>query len=317
MSAAALPTAGAARPAAPVLPSYRGRFAPSPTGPLHFGSLVAALGSFLRARQARGAWTLRIEDIDPPREAPGAADAILRALERHGLHWDGPVMYQNTRRDAYEAALDRLRDAGWLYACTCTRSEIAASGRQGPFGTIYPGSCRNGPVQSRPQRALRVRTHERPIRFTDRIQGVQTQRLLDEIGDFVVRRADGLFAYQLAVVIDDDSQGITEVVRGADLLSSTARQIHLQQALGLRTPDYAHLPVAVDERGEKLSKQTHAAPLDERQAAANLWKALAFLGQAPPRELRRSDPAEVLAWAADAWRLEAVPKTLGLRPPET
>lgn len=307
MSVVSLTTAGTAQAApAPPVP-YRGRFAPSPTGPLHFGSLIAALGSYLCARQCGGAWLLRVEDIDPPREVAGAADAILRALERHGLDWDGPVLYQSRRSDAYDAALEHLRNAGWLYECSCTRSEIAATGRRGPFGIIYPGTCRDATQRRRRrQHSLRVRTHERPIRFEDLLQGPQEQQLQNTSGDFVVRRADGLYAYQLAVVVDDGEQGISDVVRGADLLDSTPRQIHLQQLLGLPTPRYLHLPVAANARGEKLSKQTRAAPLDEHTPGDNLWRALEFLGQAPPAELRRALPRETLAWARREWNVGRV-----------
>ena len=313
MSVAALATAGTAQAVPASTPSYRGRFAPSPTGPLHFGSLIAALGSFLCARHAGGEWLLRIENIDPPREVAGATGDILRTLERHALEWDGAVLYQSTRSEAYEAALERLRTDGWLYECSCTRSEIAARGRRGPFGLIYPGTCRNGPLPSRRQRALRVRTHEHPICFTDLLQGPQAQSLQETSGDFVVRRADGLYAYQLAVVVDDAEQGITDIVRGADLLDSTPRQIHLQQLLGQPTPRYLHLPIAVNADGEKLSKQTHAQPLDDSHASGNLWQALAFLGQAPPVDLRRSRPHELLAWAQQEWRLETIPHCGSIR----
>ena len=307
MSGATLSTTGTAQAVPASTHPYRGRFAPSPTGPLHFGSLIAAVGSFLCARQAGGEWLLRIEDIDPPREVAGATDGILRTLERHGLEWDGAVLYQSARSEAYETALERLRTDGWLYECSCTRSEIAARGRRGPFGLIYPGTCRNRPTPTRGHRSLRVCTHERPIRFTDLFQGPQTQCLQETSGDFVVRRADGFYAYQLAVVVDDSEQGITDVVRGADLLDSTPRQIHLQQLLGQPTPRYLHLPIAVNAQGEKLSKQTHAPPLDDSHAAGNLWRALAFLGQAPPAELGRDEPRELLAWALQEWHLDTIP----------
>lgn len=263
--------------------AYRGRFAPSPTGPLHFGSLVAAVGSYLRARAAGGQWFVRIEDIDPPREVPGAADDILRTLEAYGFEWDGEVMYQSRCTGAYEAALNRLRDIGALYACGCTRREIADSSIRGIDGLVYPGTCRSGHIPGRTQYALRVRTDGAGIiEFNDRRQGVQRADLEKEFGDFVVRRADGLFAYQLACVVDDAEQGITEVVRGADLLTSTPRQIHLQRLLDLPTPSYVHLPVVLNEQGEKLSKQTFAAPLLREDAAAVLARAFAFLGRPVP-----------------------------------
>lgn len=313
MSVTALATTGTAHAVPAATTVYRGRFAPSPTGPLHFGSLIAALGSFLCARHAGGEWLLRIEDIDPPREVAGATDDIRRTLERHALEWDGAVLYQSARSEAYEAALEQLRINGWLYDCSCTRSEIAARARRGPFGLIYPGTCRSGPLSSREHRSLRVRTHERPIRFTDLLQGPQAQCLQETSGDFVVRRADGLYAYQLAVVIDDAEQGITDIVRGADLLDSTPRQIHLQQLLDQPTPRYLHLPIAVNALGEKLSKQTHAPPLDDGHASGNLWRALTFLGQAPPAELQRSRPHELLAWAQQEWRLETIPQCGSIR----
>jgi glutamyl-Q tRNA(Asp) synthetase len=259
---------------------YAGRFAPSPTGPLHFGSLVAAVASWLDARAARGRWLLRIEDLDAPRTQAGAADAILRALERLGLTWDGPVLYQSLRRERYAAALQALHAR--TYWCGCTRREIAdSSSGLGPDGAqIYPGTCREGLASGRMQRALRLRTGGGAvIGFDDRVQGPQQQNVEREVGDFVLYRADGQFAYQLAVVVDDAEQGITDVVRGADLLDSTARQILLQQRLGLPPLRYMHVPVALDRFGEKLSKQTGAEPVDP--AARERWiaEALAFLGQ--------------------------------------
>ncbi len=286
----------------------RGRFAPSPTGPLHFGSLVAAVGSYLQARATGARWLVRMEDLDPPREVAGAADLILRALERHGLEWDGEVLYQSRRTEAYRAALADLERDGRLYACTCSRSDLA------PYGGRYPGFCRSRSVHARGSHALRVRTEGEPITFTDAIQGLQEQDLEREVGDFVLRRRDGLFAYQLAVVVDDAFQGITEVVRGSDLLDSTGRQIHLQRLLGLPTPSYAHLPVVVNGAGEKLSKQTHAPPLDLKEPRPALLGALRFLGQAPPREVAEGTAAEILGWAIRHWSLERVPSTPGQTP---
>jgi glutamyl-Q tRNA(Asp) synthetase len=267
---------------------YVGRFAPSPTGPLHFGSLVAALASWLDARAARGRWLLRIEDLDAPRQLPGATDDILRMLERLGLTWDGAVAYQSRRAALYEAALERL--APWTYWCGCTRREIADSavGLAPDGAQIYPGTCRHGLAPGKAPRAVRIRAASQAIAFVDRVQGPQVQALEREVGDFVLYRADGQFAYQLAVVVDDALQGVTDVVRGADLLGSTARQIHLQRLLGHATPRYLHVPVAVNAAGEKLSKQTGAAPLDAARREHVIREALAFLGQTPTCDLEEA-----------------------------
>lgn len=290
--------------------SYRGRFAPSPTGPLHFGSLVAAVGSYLEARRRGGAWLVRMEDLDPPREQPGAADAILRALEACGMGWDDKIIYQSRRADAYRAALGRLQERGLVYACACSRREIADSALQPPADgmLVYPGTCRNGIAVGKAPRAWRVRVTDEAIEFDDALQGGMRQDLAAEVGDFVLLRADGLFAYQLAVVIDDTEQGITDVVRGADLLGSTARQMYLQRLLGLPAPRYLHLPVAVNAAGEKLSKQTFAPPVDARNPLPALVQALRFLGQAPPAHLARVQLAEFWAWALAHWDATRVPR---------
>lgn len=287
---------------------YLGRFAPSPTGPLHFGSLVAAVGSYLEARTRGGQWLLRMEDLDPPREMPGAADGILRTLEAYGFEWDGPVLYQSRRRDAYEAALEQLQSAGLLYPCACTRKEIADSALRGIEGPVYPGTCRAG-LHGRPARAWRVRTTMDETGFEDAIQGPLAQVLQRDIGDFVLKRADGLYAYQLAVVVDDAEQGITHIVRGADLLDSTPRQIYLQRLLQLPVPHYAHLPVVVNARGEKLSKQTLAAPLSDDAPTTTLWQALDFLGQQPPPSLTTGNPADMWQWAYEQWDIRRAPRT--------
>jgi glutamyl-Q tRNA(Asp) synthetase len=290
--------------------TYRGRFAPSPTGPLHFGSLVAAVGSYLDAKHHHGIWLVRMEDLDTPRCVPGAAEDILRTLEVFGLHGDEPVLYQSRRTAAYEEALHQLQACGAVYPCCCTRKEIADSALHGIEGLVYPGTCRAGIPAGREGRAWRVRTDlspssfslpPSPIKFNDALQGRITQNLEHEIGDFVIKRADGLFAYQLAVVVDDAYQGITHIVRGADLLASTARQIYLQRMLGLNTPAYMHLPVAVNAAGEKLSKQTLAAPVDTAQPVATLLRVLDFLRQQPPAALADSDVGGVLAWAVQHW----------------
>lgn len=290
--------------------SYIGRFAPSPTGPLHFGSLVAALGSWLDARATGGQWRLRIEDIDQPRCVPGATDIILRQLERYSLQWDGVVLYQSTRNPAYEAALQTLIDAGMAYPCACTRSELAQAGRNAEGEILYPGTCRGG-LAGRPAHAWRVRVPDVNIHFHDHIHGDLEQNLASEVGDFIVRRADGLFAYQLAVVVDDAFEGINHVVRGADLLANTPRQIYLQTLLGLSTPSYAHVPLITNTAGQKLSKQTRAPAIPDRESGAVLTQALAALGHAPPVEMTGADPAELLAWASAHWQIENVPT----RPP--
>lgn len=286
----------------------RGRFAPSPTGPLHFGSLVAALGSYLFAKSQGGEWHVRIEDLDTPRNVPGAADDILHTLEALGLHWDGPVVYQSARLDAYASALDRLRDIGLTYPCACSRREIADSiGAGESAGAAYPGTCRASLSAGRTARAERVRVDGAAVSFDDRLQGRIASRLAEDVGDFVVKRADGPFAYQLAVVVDDADTGITEVVRGADLLDSTPRQIFLQRQLGLTTPHYAHLPVAIDATGAKLSKQNHARPVSGNGGRVALAAALEFLGHPIPGEVAQSAPEQMLRWAAHQLAPERVP----------
>jgi glutamyl-Q tRNA(Asp) synthetase len=280
-----------------------GRFAPSPTGPLHFGSLVAALASWLDARSAGGRWLLRMEDLDRPRVAPGAEDAILRQLDELGLGWDGPVVHQSARLGLYEDSIARI--SSHTYPCACTRKELEDSALAIDGSRIYPGSCRGGIAPGREARALRVRTTNEEIRFTDRVQGEIAQRVESEVGDFVLRRADGVIAYQLAVVVDDAAQGVTDVVRGADLLDSTARQIHLQRLLGLATPRYLHVPVATNAAGEKLSKQTGAGAA----GPGDLRNALRFLGQAVPAGLA---PREALDWARRHWDAARIPRVRAL-----
>ena len=275
-----------------------GRFAPSPTGLLHQGSLMAALGSYLFARTTSHKWLIRIEDIDRPREVAGAADAILRTLEACGFEWDGPVARQSMRTDLYEAALRQLLSQGVVYTCYCSRSQLNADAEG-----VYPGTCRHRRAEGNLPPALRFRTDEarEPVRFIDGIQGPFEQRVDRSVGDFVIRRRDGLFAYQLAVVVDDADQGVTQVVRGADLLDNTPRQILLQRALGLPTPSYAHLPVVVEADGSKLAKSRRAIPVDPARASSHLCEALALLRQGPPDALRRARPAEVLDWARAHW----------------
>jgi glutamyl-Q tRNA(Asp) synthetase len=284
--------------------SYVGRFAPSPTGPLHFGSLVAAVASWLDARAAGGRWLVRIEDVDATRTVPGAAEEILRTLEAAGLEWDGHVVRQSERTALYEAALERLRAAGLTYRCRCSRKEIADSGIIGLEGAIYPGTCRELRLAPAPGTAERMRAPEAPIAFDDRVQGRIGHDVAREIGDFILKRRDGLHAYQLAVVVDDADQGITDVVRGADLLWSTPRQVALQRALGFATPSYLHVPVATNERGEKLSKQTLATGVDGAGLPQSLAAAISFLGQRDPGT---RNPREMLAAAARRWESSRIP----------
>jgi len=283
--------------------AYRGRFAPSPTGPLHAGSLLAAVASYLDARAHGGQWLVRIEDIDPPREIPGAAESILRTLESFSLYWDENVLFQSTRLSAYEEALAALSATGLVFECTCSRRDIAETNaaRGRPGSRIYPGTCREGVVHRRRRSSVRMRVGTGVVLFSDRLQGTVSQDLETRVGDFILRRRDGLFAYQLAVVVDDAWQGITEVVRGVDLLDSTARQIRLQHALGLETPGYMHFPVIVSAGGEKLSKQTGAAPIDARQRNLTAWNMLQLLGQSPPPELKGDAPEALWDWAIAHW----------------
>jgi glutamyl-Q tRNA(Asp) synthetase len=279
--------------------AYRGRFAPSPTGPLHAGSLVAAVASFLDARAHGGVWLLRIEDIDEARSLPDAAQAIMQCLQAHGMQWDGKPVWQSRRKALYQAAFEQLSDA--VYPCACSRREIADSriGVASDGAAVYPGTCRNGLAPGRIARAWRVRVPDQVIVFNDRWVGPVRQRLATEVGDFVLKRADGYWAYQLAVVVDDGDCGITDVVRGADLLDSTARQIYLQGLLGLPTPRYMHVPVLTNERGEKLSKQTGAAALDISRPLDGLMTAARFLqlSLSRPQTLAEFWEAAVAAWS--------------------
>ena len=287
-------------------PEYVGRFAPSPTGPLHFGSLIAALASYADARAAGGRWLLRIEDLDPPREQRGAAARIVRTLERFGFEWDGTIRYQSARDAAYRHAFEQLVRNGRTFACGCTRLEL----RQGPLGVggerVYPGNCSNGLAAGRAARAGRVRVGNAPVGFIDRVQGPQSQVLSRDVGDFVILRADGQWAYQLAVVVDDADQGITDVVRGADLLASTPRQIHLQRELGLAEPRYAPVPVAVNLAGEKLSKQTKAAALAEDRPVVALAAAWRYLDQCEI-DVDLANAREFWAWAIPRWNATRIP----------
>lgn len=286
-----------------------GRFAPSPTGPLHFGTLLAALGSYLLAKCSGGHWLLRIEDLDPPRAIPGSADAILILLDQLGFEWDGKVVYQSDRYERYQQILEQLRSQGQVFDCNCTRREILASApHPGEEGPIYPGTCRGGIHGSRPEHAVRLRVPDKTIQYCDRILGKQQQNLEQEIGDFVLHRVDGLFAYQLAVVVDDIDAGITQVVRGADLLSSTPRQIYLYQCLDAVSPDYFHLPLAFGHNGKKLSKRNGDIGLVTVENGSNmLWRGLEFLGQSPPEELMSVAPSELLCWGLENFQAAIIP----------
>lgn len=297
---------------------YVGRFAPSPSGALHFGSLLAALASCLDARAHGGQWQVRIEDVDRRRTVTGAADAILATLERYGFEWDGEVVWQHRRLPAYRAALARLQASGAVFPCACSRRELelAACARARDGSLLYPGRCRSGLPPGREARAWRVRAQGR-ICFEDGVQGPQCEDLERDCGDYVVLRADGLFAYQLAVVVDDAEAGVSHVVRGADLLDSTARQIHLQRLLGFPHPAYAHVPVATNAAGEKLSKQTRATAIDPHDPVPALLAALRFLGQNPPlAELSSAPPAHTWQWAIANWQLSAVPRCTQRPAPE-
>lgn len=307
---------------------YVGRFAPSPTGPLHFGSLVAAVASYCDAKKNNGKWLLRIEDLDKPREVVGAADDILRTLDAFGFEWDGnglntKIMYQSQRAEFYEHALQILKNQNLIYACTCSRKEIADSSiLTGIDGVIYPKTClykmHENITSEKHASASLIDTaswrinidNVRKISFIDATQGEISQHLSRDVGDFILKRKDGLFAYQLAVVVDDALQNITHIVRGADLLDSTPRQIYLQQLLGLAKPSYAHVPVATNADGEKLSKQTMAKPISPQAAPMLVFEALQFLGQNPPPEIKNATLAEVWRWAIANWQLKQVPQVL-------
>ncbi|VAW94323.1 Glutamyl-Q tRNA(Asp) synthetase [hydrothermal vent metagenome] len=283
---------------------YRGRFAPSPTGPLHFGSLIAAVASYCQAKTNNGEWLLRIEDIDRPREVAGASDDIIRHLEQLGFSWDGPITYQHDRLEYYQDAFEQLKAQQFVYPCICSRKDVA---KLNPYG-IYPGTCRNGLATTPPATSSwRIRTESSKVQFRDQVQGMVGCRLDHEIGDFVVKRTGGLFSYQLAVALDDVLQHITEVVRGYDLLDSTPRQIFIQQCLGYTHPKYAHHPVAIKSDGDKLSKQTFANAIHQYDAAQSIYQALVFLGQSPPHELQFESIKLIWAWAIEHWQLNKIP----------
>jgi glutamyl-Q tRNA(Asp) synthetase len=286
------------------LPAYRGRFAPSPSGPLHFGSLVAAVASYLQALVAGGEWLVRIEDIDPPREPAGAAEQIISALRAHGFRWSGDILFQRHHLQRFDAVAESLLERGLAFACTCSREKVRETAKRGPIGPIYPGTCRDKIFDGKQAYAIRMRTARQHVSFADRLQGQVDCSLDKDIGDFVIRRKDGLIAYSLAVVLDDHHQGITEVVRGVDLLQFTAAQIHLQRVLALETPTYMHVPVAVTRDGDKLSKQTGAPALNDQTPVENLFRCLDFLRQKPPTALRSGSLDRIWVWARANWRPE-------------
>tara|TARA_B110000046_G_scaffold182439_1_gene216451 strand:+ start:13437 stop:14345 length:909 start_codon:yes stop_codon:yes gene_type:complete len=289
-----------------------GRFAPSPTGPLHFGSLISAIASYLDIKQRQGKWLVRIEDIDPPREVPGASATILHQLDAHGLFWDDSVLYQSKHLTRYVAATDQLKQQNLTYSCQCNRQRMAS------LGGIYDGHCRDLQLSAE-NSAMRLtldRLNPGHLGFSDSIMGHYEQCLLTEVGDFVLRRRDGLMSYQLAVVVDDYYQGITHILRGSDLLDSTPRQLYLQQCLGYSQPKYMHVPVALNNDGQKLSKQNHAAALRAGNEAGNLYAALVWLKQEPPAEIATLSVAEIIHWGIEHWALSKIPSTMGINVPE-
>ncbi len=282
---------------------YIGRFAPSPTGPLHFGSLLAATASYLEANANSGRWLLRIEDIDPPRASPHAEKYIVQALESYGFEWHGGVQFQSREIARHLALVEKLLAEGVAYPCSCSRQDLAIVPR-GPLGSIYPGTCRRGCTGV--DVAVRIRTNSVPVAFHDALQGRQEQRLESDSGDFVIRRRDGLIAYHLAVVADDFAQGVTHVVRGIDLLDSTPRQIYLQEVLGYATPDYAHIPIGTNPSGEKLGKSTGAAAIPTDEVRPTLVEALTALGQNPPAELAECHLDAIWSWARENWNMSVL-----------
>ena len=288
---------------------YIGRFAPSPTGPVHFGTLLAATGSYLQAKANHGDWLMRMEDVDITRRVDGSDLEILRTLEAFGFEWQGEVIYQSEQTEYYQQALSQLVELSLVFPCVCSRKQLAATGSK-----IYPGTCRSRKLPDPKEHALRIFADDITIEFEDTVMGRQSQNIARECGDFVIRRRDGLFAYQLAVVVDDHLQRITEVVRGADLLDSTARQIYLQRLLGYPTPSYCHLPLAVDAEGSKISKSEGAMRVDVKNREKLLCSVLGFLGQNPPADLIRSGIEDIWSWAVTHWDTRHIPSTTHIRP---
>jgi len=284
------------------LKNYTGRFAPSPTGPVHLGTLIAAVGSYLQAKKHNGKWLIRIEDIDTTRKVVGADKDILNTLEVFGFQWDTEILYQSKQTHHYEQALTQLIDQSTVFPCLCTRKQLAKTNL-----SIYPGTCRERLLPEPEEHALRVTSKDTVISFTDIVMGAQSRNIQTKCGDFIIKRRDGLFAYQLAVVVDDALQGITEIVRGSDLLDSTPRQIYLQQLLGFTTPKYCHLPLAVDAEGKKISKSEGAEKVDRNNKEKSLYRVLMFLGQMPPVDLSDSSVDDIWKWAIFNWDVNRVP----------
>lgn len=291
--------------------SYIGRFAPTPSGYLHFGSLLAAVASYLDARHHQGRWLVRIEDLDTPRNTPGAIDHILHTLDAYGLHWDGEVVHQSNRLELYQQVIDDWLESGLAYHCDCSRQSIAA------HGGVYPGTCRARGLPAAADHAVRLRLNDQTIVFQDRLQGELRQQPVAISGDFIIRRRDGIIAYQLAVVIDDIAQGVTDIVRGADLLDSTPRQLWLYQLFQQPAPRYLHVPLVMRHDGEKLSKRLGSAPLEPRQATATLHRALSVLAQNPPPQLHTAPVKEQLDWAATHWQPDRLPAKRQILDPTT
>ncbi len=289
--------------------TYKGRFAPSPTGPVHFGTLVAAVGSYLQAKTNNGEWLIRIEDVDITRKVDGADADILKTLEAFGFEWHGKIIYQSEQTVHYEQALEQLISQSLIFPCLCSRKQLAKSN-----SAIYPGTCRNRQLPEKNEHALRLLSKDIAIKFNDAVMGRQSQNIKRQCGDFVVRRRDGLFSYQLAVVVDDARQGISEIVRGADLLDSTPRQIYLQQLLKYSTPDYCHLPLAVNNSGNKISKSEGATKIDLQRKEQLLVSTLAFLGQNPAEDLAKSSINDIWSWAVEHWNVTLVPSKTHIRP---
>lgn len=275
---------------------YIGRFAPSPTGPLHLGSLYAALASFLHARACQGQWLLRIDDLDGPREVAGASESIIDTLQSYGLHWDGPIVYQSSHLEGYQTIIEQLISEELVYPCTCSRKALSALKTH-----IYPGTCRHLKHQ-KPPYSLRLKSTESEIRFDDELQGQQASHFAREHGDFIIKRKDSITAYQLAVVIDDHLQNISHVVRGFDLLDSTPKQIALQNILGFKSPHYCHFPIIIDQQGNKLSKQRCAQPVSAETPQKTLFLLLELLQQNPPSQLKTASVQKIISWGIEHWQ---------------